>query len=313
MTTRLGDVVARTAVSLPSLTTVREVAARMNEAHVTSMLLVDDGELVGIVTDRDLRRRVIVEGVAPERAVADIMTPSPIVAGVDDLAHDALLLMARHGIHHLPVVDADALVGVVTASDFVERRGSSTVRLAASIHRAPSAASLVAERERIDALYARLVRGGTAAARIGRVTSGVVDALTIRLLELAATEAGLAIPERLVWLVAGSQARREWHIGSVAANGPLIEGLRGVVRRRAGGGGARAFRRRRPRPLRIRDGRRRRRPQRHRRRRTALRRGRLARARHPLARRGRESTPACRPPRYSISGPCTANTRRSRR
>ena len=224
VTTRLGDVVARAAVSLPSITSVREVAARMNEEHVTSMLLVDEGELVGIVTDRDLRRRVIVEGVDPERSVAEIMTSSPIVAGVDSLAHDALLLMARHGIHHLPVVDADSLVGVVTASDFVERRGSSTVRLAASIHRAPSAASLVAERERIDALYARMVRGGTAAARIGRVTSGVVDALTIRLLELAATEAQLAIPGRLVWLVAGSQARREWHIGSVAANGPLIEG-----------------------------------------------------------------------------------------
>ena len=196
----------------------------MNEEHVTSMLLVDEGELTGIVTDRDLRRRVIVEGVAPERAVADIMTPSPIVAGVDSLAHDALLLMARHGIHHLPVVDAGALVGVVTASDFIERRGRSTVRLAASIHRAPSAASLVAERARIDTLYASLVRGGASAARIGRVTSGVVDALTIRLLELAATEAGLAIPERLVWLVAGSQARREWHVGSVAANAPLIEG-----------------------------------------------------------------------------------------
>lgn len=222
LTTTLGDIVERAPVTLPPTATIRETAERMNREYVTSMLLVDAERLVGIVTDRDLRRHAIVDGVDTTRAVADIMTADPVTAARDTLAHDALLEMARHRIHHLPVTDGERLVGLVTASDFVERRARSAARLATALYRADDVDALARESARVPMLYAGLVASGIDAARIGRVASGVADALTRRLLELADAASGDTRADGISWLVTGSQARHEWHIGSIRANAALL-------------------------------------------------------------------------------------------
>jgi len=213
VTTTLGDVVARSAAHLSPTTTIRETAERMSRERVTSMLLAERGRLVGIVTDRDLRLKVIAAGLDIERPVSDIMTPDPITAERSTFAHDALLRMARHRIHHLPVLDGETLVGVVTASDFVERRETSAIRLATALYRQDDIDGLAREAARVNALFAALVSSGASPVDIGRVVTGAVDALTIRLLELAERELGPP-PFRYVWAVGGAQARTEWRIGS---------------------------------------------------------------------------------------------------
>ena len=75
---------------------------------VSSLLLVDGGRLVGIVTDRDLRNRALADGRDAADRVATIMTPDPVTGSVDALAFELLMEMVARNIHHLPIVDGDA-------------------------------------------------------------------------------------------------------------------------------------------------------------------------------------------------------------
>ncbi len=80
----------------------------MREQRVSSVLLVDSRQaLLGIVTDRDLRNRVLAAGLDPTQPVSAIATPAPLTMAVGQPVFEALLLMARHNIHHLPVLDGE--------------------------------------------------------------------------------------------------------------------------------------------------------------------------------------------------------------
>ena len=72
---------------------------------VSSLLLLRDDRLVGIVTDRDLRNRVVADGRDAGDSVASVMTTDPVTASPDDLAFEVLMEMVGRAIHHLPVVD----------------------------------------------------------------------------------------------------------------------------------------------------------------------------------------------------------------
>ena len=87
-----------------STTSISAAAQLMSEHGVSSLLVVDGGELTGIVTDRDLRSRVLALGRDPQEAIAEIMTCTPVTVNASAQTMEALLHMAERGIHHLPVV-----------------------------------------------------------------------------------------------------------------------------------------------------------------------------------------------------------------
>jgi len=87
----------------------------------------------GIVTDVDFRKRVIAEGRSTSTPIADIMTLNPLTLAPRDQASEALLLMARRNIRHLPVVDNVDIVGVVSASDLLRTQSSSALYLVGDI------------------------------------------------------------------------------------------------------------------------------------------------------------------------------------
>ena len=86
---------------------IREAAETMRQRGVSSLLLMEDSRLVGIVTDRDLRNRVLAEGRDPADRVATVMTADPVTGSADDLAFELLMEMVGRNIHHLPIVDGD--------------------------------------------------------------------------------------------------------------------------------------------------------------------------------------------------------------
>lgn len=96
-----------------------EVARRMRDARVGSVVVVRGAHVVGLLTDRDLVLRVLAEGTRPERVRArDVMTRDPIVVSVHAEPSDAAARMREHGIRRLPIVDdAVHLVGIVTSDD----------------------------------------------------------------------------------------------------------------------------------------------------------------------------------------------------
>ena len=220
--TRLREFIGREPVHLPPTASIREAAIRMSEQKVSSMLVVEEGVLYGIFSDRDLRLRVIAAGMDIESDVSDIMTGAPITASVDTYAYDALLTMARHRIHHLPVLDDNRIVGVVTASDFIERHSTSPIYLAADIHRQDTVESLAIIAGRLPMLVRNLAAGGAPAERTQHVVTGLADAFAIRLLELAEMNLGPP-PVDYAWVVAGSQAREEFTVASDQDNALILD------------------------------------------------------------------------------------------
>ena len=99
--------------------TVYEATKAMFEANVASTVIIDnDGKLIGIVTERDLTRCVLAKGLdAKETRLEEVMTKNPVTISPDDLAMDALQKMCELGFRHLPIVDGERVVGMVSVRD----------------------------------------------------------------------------------------------------------------------------------------------------------------------------------------------------
>ena len=101
--------------------TVFEAITKMVEANVGSLLVTDDDEIVGIMTERDYLRRVTLEGrTDKETAVRDIMSSPVYVATPDTQIDECMALMTDRRIRHVPVVDEGNVVGVVSIGDLVK-------------------------------------------------------------------------------------------------------------------------------------------------------------------------------------------------
>ena len=115
---RVKDVMTPNPRTVTRETGVVEAAKLMRSEDVGPLPVVESGNLVGIVTDRDLVTRVIAEGRDPEStAVGDVCSSEPVtVSPDDDLAH-ALTLLAKHQVRRLPVAEGDQIVGIVAQAD----------------------------------------------------------------------------------------------------------------------------------------------------------------------------------------------------
>lgn len=89
----------------------------------------DEGRLVGIVTDRDLRNRVIAPGVDLALPVSTVMTSDPVTAPADALAFELFFDMAARNIHHVPVMRGAEVLGVLSSSDLARLQHDNPVLL----------------------------------------------------------------------------------------------------------------------------------------------------------------------------------------
>jgi CBS domain-containing protein len=116
-------------------TPVTELAERMREDNVGSIVVTDDDRPVGIVTDRDLTLRVLAVDADPEAHTAgDVMTTDLCTAGPGAGFYEATELMSEHGVRRLPVCDEEnRLVGIVTADDMTELLAEENQHLASVV------------------------------------------------------------------------------------------------------------------------------------------------------------------------------------
>jgi CBS domain-containing protein len=103
------------------LDNVYEVAVKMKELNVGAIPIVDQGKLVGMITDRDIVLRCIAEKHPASSKVEDIMSSDLITISVDANSKEAVQLMAKHQIRRLPVVEGGKLIGIVSLGDFAVR------------------------------------------------------------------------------------------------------------------------------------------------------------------------------------------------
>ncbi len=208
MTTPVSALIKRHPITLPPHTTIRAAAQLMKEQRVSSILIVEQGHLFGLITDRDLRNRVIAAGLDTQGPIMDIATLAPLFVNLHDPAFNALLLMARHNIHHVPVLDGQRIAGMITATDLTEQHSTSAVYLAGDIYRQTTVEGLQRASTRIRALQQSLAAADATAYNTGHIITAITDAITTRLLQLGEAQFGPA-PVEYVWVAAGSQARNE--------------------------------------------------------------------------------------------------------
>jgi len=188
--------------------TIRDAARRMTAAR-TSAILVQHEDAFGIVTDSDLRTRVIAAGLSPDEPVSAIMTEPAYAVSADRPGDDVLLDMLERNIHHIPVLSpAGEVLGVVDDGDLVAAEGRMPLLLRRAIGLAQTQADLAAAAGGLNPALIALRDARVPAEQVAAVRSVVLDALTRRLAELAVRDAGPP-PAPLTWFALGSLARRE--------------------------------------------------------------------------------------------------------
>lgn len=96
--------------------------AEMARNDIGGLLVMEGEKIVGIITERDYARNVILKGkTSPETPVRDIMTANVICVTPEETILDCLEIMTEKRVRHLPVVDTDRLVGMVSIGDLVKR------------------------------------------------------------------------------------------------------------------------------------------------------------------------------------------------
>jgi CBS domain-containing protein len=187
---------------------IREAAKKMT-AEGASALLVRSGDKLGIVTDRDLRSRVIAGGVSPDAPVSAVMTEPVYTVTADRLGGDVLLDMLERDVHHIPVLSAAGeVLGVVDDVDLMEAEARKPFLLRRAVDLATSPADLAAAAAGLDPMIIALRDAGVGAEQVAAIRSVVLDALARRLIGLAVADAGNP-PAPFTWFALGSLARRE--------------------------------------------------------------------------------------------------------
>lgn len=190
--------------------TVREAASVITE-HRSGYIVIpcDDGRF-GVLTDRDIRARVVATGANLRTPVHEVMTFPAITAVTNAPASDVLVNILEHDLTCVPVVDPGGkLRGVVLPGDFVNAPAGISVALREQITRADSIDTLQDRGKRMRYLVADLLRRGRPSFEVTAVLSVVTDAVVRRALEIVLGGHPELDPAALTWLSLGSNARRE--------------------------------------------------------------------------------------------------------
>jgi CBS domain-containing protein len=220
---RVRDLLRGPAATCGPSASVAEVAALMQRSGAAVVVVDADGAPLGIVTDRDLRAKVVaMQRDAGATRAADVMSSPLVTVKREAIAFEALLEMTRREIHHLVVVDAGGLAGVLASDDLLLSQAVHPVALARDIARAPSREVLARHAAGVTGLVQRLVDDGGRAGDIARIVAELNDRLVARVLAqaeaaLSAREASAPMP--YCWLVFGSEGRREQTLRTDQDNG----------------------------------------------------------------------------------------------
>jgi CBS domain-containing protein len=134
MANSIRDAMTEDPHSIGTSASVVEAAQLMREQHIGSLPVTEDERLVGMITDRDIATRVVAESAMPDAtSVGDVYSRDIISVEPNKDLDEALLLMARHQVRRLPVVENGRLVGMVAQADIALKQNAKTGELVGAI------------------------------------------------------------------------------------------------------------------------------------------------------------------------------------
>ena len=217
----VSTLVGRQPVTIDRESTVRETAAKMVAERVSAMLVTDENGVCGIVTDRDIRARVVAEGHDGELAITRIMSPAPITLEGDAHAYEAALVMMQNHIHHLPITVEGELIGMVSRSDFMRLETEHPLYLVSDIGRQTTAEGIAEACKRLPGLIIGQIESDANGEQLGKFITTITDTVTRQLLRIAERTLGPP-PCDYAWIALGSQGRFEQSAKSDQDNALLL-------------------------------------------------------------------------------------------
>ena len=228
----IDSLITRDPVTLHQSATAFDAARCMSEAGVSSLLIVgeddagivgeagdesgnDPGDepvsgarMVGIVTDRDIRTRLVAQGLSHDIPVTEIMSAELVSVEHNQLVFEAMLQMLRYNVHHLPVLRHHKPIGVIALSDVIRYESRNSLFVVSSIFRQPSVDSLAALTVDVRASFMRMVNEDASSRMVGSAMAVIGRSFKQRLLELGEEQFGPP-PVPYCFLALGSMARHE--------------------------------------------------------------------------------------------------------
>ncbi|MCM2680062.1 DUF294 nucleotidyltransferase-like domain-containing protein [Echinimonas agarilytica] len=217
----IDQLIQRDLIAIKPEASIQLAAKRMTLERVSALAIVKDGRLFGVLTDRDLRSRVLAEGIDPEQPVSQVMTTPVHTIDKHALALDALMEMSERQIHHLPVTQDEVVIGMITSTDLLALVHSNPIHLVSEISRQNSPKAVEQTCQKLASVVESMTQQGLRGDKVSQFISMVADAACRRLLTLAEAKLG-APPQSYAWLSFGSQARRDMSIASDQDNGLLL-------------------------------------------------------------------------------------------
>ena len=215
-------------------TTVHQAAIRMSEENVSSLLITapelaqsqnsaeNSPQLVGIVTDLDIRERLVAKGLSSDIPVADIMTTELIYVQSHQFVFDAMMLMLKHNVQHLPVLKKQQAIGLISHLDILRYESQNSLFVVKSIFNAQSVDELAALTPQVQGCFARMVHQDANSQMIGSAMAVIGRSFKQRLCELGEAHLG-APPVPYCFLALGSMARGEQLIVTDQDNALILD------------------------------------------------------------------------------------------
>ncbi len=205
----LASVCSHAPVSVQRSTPLNAALQAMHDARVGSVAVTDaDGRPLGILTLKDVLSRVTLPGLALDAPIETVMTARPVTLPAGATAREALLAMARHGIHHLLLVQDGKLAGVISEKDLFAIKRMSVQGVTNAIANAQDSEALKLAGRDIAALAHSLLAQGMEAETLTELIATLNDHLTRRLIDLES--AAFELPGvQWCWMALGSEGRME--------------------------------------------------------------------------------------------------------
>jgi CBS domain-containing protein len=208
-TTQVGEMSIKGVVSTREDTSIREAARIMSENRVSSLVVMDGNNLPsGMVTDRDLREKVVSRGRDVAEPVKNIMTTSLIRVDARDYCFEVVLRMIKYNIHHILVIKDGMLTGVITNHDLMMLQGTSPLSLTKDIESQQTIEGLIPVSKKVNGIIGLLLKEGAKASNITKVITEINDRIVRKVLEFSERKHGKP-PVPYCWIGFGSEGRRE--------------------------------------------------------------------------------------------------------
>ncbi|MEA3546885.1 MAG: DUF294 nucleotidyltransferase-like domain-containing protein [Thermodesulfobacteriota bacterium] len=206
---QVGDIMKGNLRTINEDDSVQNAAVLMARFHIGSLLVSDgNGDISGIVTDKDLRIKVVAEGLDFQTPVKQIMASPVMSIESHAVCFDALIRMMKQRIHHLAIEKQGKIRGVITTHDIMVLQGTSPLYLFKEILAQRRIEGLYKLSKNVPMVIRTLIEEGAKANNITRMITVLNDHILDRMLTLLIEELGPP-PVKFCWMLMGSEGRRE--------------------------------------------------------------------------------------------------------